>query len=453
MTTDKKEQEQKIVTKKHMARLEKEKRQKKILLTGIISIVAVVILLITYGILSKTVLLQNRAVAQVNDQKITVSDFQKRVEYQRFTLQQTYVNYYTSGLADYLQSYLIQIQNQLDSSLSLGQSVLDAMVTEAVIIQKAEELGLSVSDEEISEELENSFGFYENGTPTAVPTIAYKPTSTYSPTQLALLAPVASPTATATEEVPVAQDNEVMSTESPIDDSLIEDSTATPTATEVLPTNTPTEEPSATPVPPTATPFTREGYENLYATSVANLTSNTRYNETDFREYVRSLLFQQKMYDYVVKDLTPDQEMVWVRHMLVTTEEEALTILDKLDNGEDFASLAAEFSTDTANSFNGGDLGWTYQGQMVSEFEKAAWSLKIGEISEPVQTQYGFHIIQVLGREIRPMDENTFSGYKNTIFQNYVDELKSNAEIETFDLWASVVPSSPSIPSELRIAQ
>ncbi len=54
MTTDKKEQEQKIVTKKHMARLEKEKRQKKILLTGIISIVAVVILLITYGILSKT---------------------------------------------------------------------------------------------------------------------------------------------------------------------------------------------------------------------------------------------------------------------------------------------------------------------------------------------------------------------------------------------------------------
>jgi parvulin-like peptidyl-prolyl isomerase len=261
------------------------------------------------------------------------------------------------------------------------------------------------------------FGFYENGTPTAVPTIAYKPTSTYSPTQLALLAPVASPTATATEEVPVAQDNEVMSTESPIDDSLIEDSTATPTATEVLPTNTPTEEPSATPVPPTATPFTREGYENLYATSVANLTSNTRYNETDFREYVRSLLFQQKMYDYVVKDLTPDQEMVWVRHMLVTTEEEALTILDKLDNGEDFASLAAEFSTDTANSFNGGDLGWTYQGQMVSEFEKAAWSLKIGEISEPVQTQYGFHIIQVLGREIRPMDENTFSGYKNTIFR------------------------------------
>ncbi len=453
MTTDKKDQEQKIVTKKHMARLEKENRQRRILLIGIVSIVVVVVLLITYGILSKTVLLQNRAVAKVNDQKITVSEFQKRVEYQRFTLQQTYVNYYTSGLAEYLQSYLVQIQNQLDSSLNLGQSVLDEMVTEAVMIQKAKELGLSVSEEEISKELENSFGFFENGTPTPAATIAYKPTSTYSPTQLALLAPLASPTATATEEIQMPTEDDVISTENPGEEDLSGEVTTTPTATEVLPTNTPTVEPTATQVPPTATPFTREGYENLYATSVANLTSNTKYDETDFREYVRALLFREKMYEYVTKDLTNEQEMVWVRHILVSTEEEAQTVLDRINKGEDFATVAAELSLDTANSFNGGDLGWTYQGQMVAEFEEAAWSLKIGEISGIVQTQYGFHILQVLGRETRQMDENTFGGYKSKVYEKYIEDLKTNSTIEIFDVWASVVPSSPTIPPELRIAQ
>ena len=82
--------DEKIVTKKHMARLEKEKRQRKFLLIGIIAVVAIAIIVIVYGVLSKTVLLEGKTVAKVNDEKITVSEFQDRVRYERYSLIQTF---------------------------------------------------------------------------------------------------------------------------------------------------------------------------------------------------------------------------------------------------------------------------------------------------------------------------------------------------------------------------
>ncbi|MDP3720938.1 MAG: SurA N-terminal domain-containing protein, partial [Anaerolineaceae bacterium] len=111
MANEKNESEQKVVTKKHIARQVKEQRQRKIVLISVISILVVVILLITYGALSKTVLLAGKTVAKVNNEKITVEQFQKRVRYERQTLTQTYTSYYSSGFAQFLQSYMLQIQN------------------------------------------------------------------------------------------------------------------------------------------------------------------------------------------------------------------------------------------------------------------------------------------------------------------------------------------------------
>jgi len=443
MATEKKEQEPKVATKKHIARLEKEQKQRRILLIGIIGVLVVVVLLIGYGILSKTVLLQNRAVAKINNEKITVTDFQKRVRYERFSLVQTYENYYASGLGQFLQSYLVQMQNQLDSYLQFGSNVLDKMIAEKVIIQKAKELGITVSDDEISKELETNFGFFPDGTPTPEPTIEYRATSTYSPTQKALMPPTSTPT-----EFPTETPTEAAT---PAEGTV--EATATPTATEIPPTSTPSVEPTATEIPPTATPYTREGYESLYATVVANLSANTKFTDEEFRNYVRTILYNQKLYDYVTKDAAPEQDMVWARHILVSTEEQAQTVLDKLKSGEDFAALAAEYSQDTANSTSGGDLGWIYKGQMVEAFETAAWALKIGEISEPVKTDFGYHIIQVLGHETRQLTQDEMSSYKNTLYQKYVADLKTNANITKYDIWASVVPTDPTIPAEYRINQ
>lgn len=93
------------------------------------------------------------------------------------------------------------------------------------------------------------------------------------------------------------------------------------------------------------------------------------------------------------------QEQVEASHILVKDKATAEEVLKKLNNGGDFAKLAKEYSTDTSNANNGGSLGYFTKGQMVKEFEDVAFKLKVNEISGPVKTEYGYHIIKVTGKK------------------------------------------------------
>ena len=102
------------------------------------------------------------------------------------------------------------------------------------------------------------------------------------------------------------------------------------------------------------------------------------------------------------------------RHILIkadqiTSDEEArkqlVKVKQKLDKGEDFAQLAAKYSQDPGSKNNGGDLGWTTEGTFVPRFTQVMKSLKVNQVSEPFKSQFGWHIIQVLGR--RQQDETS----------------------------------------------
>lgn len=99
-------------------------------------------------------------------------------------------------------------------------------------------------------------------------------------------------------------------------------------------------------------------------------------------------------YDQFVKDFKPVEE-VHARHILVATEEEAKAIKVELDGGKPFEVLAMEKTTDPSGKQNGGDLGFFSKGMMVPEFETVAFTLEPGKISDPVQSQFGWHIIKV----------------------------------------------------------
>ena len=81
-------------------------------------------------------------------------------------------------------------------------------------------------------------------------------------------------------------------------------------------------------------------------------------------------------------------------HILVQKQSEAIAILDKIKKGEKFGKLAKELSIDTGSAKRDGNLGFFGRGKMVKEFETAAFNLQVGQISEPVKTQYGYHIIK-----------------------------------------------------------
>ena len=83
-------------------------------------------------------------------------------------------------------------------------------------------------------------------------------------------------------------------------------------------------------------------------------------------------------------------------HILVQKQSEAIAILDKIKKGEKFGKLARELSIDTGSAKRDGNLGFFGRGKMVKEFETAAFNLQVGQISEPIKTQYGYHLIKRL---------------------------------------------------------
>jgi len=83
-------------------------------------------------------------------------------------------------------------------------------------------------------------------------------------------------------------------------------------------------------------------------------------------------------------------------HILVEKQSQAVAILDRIKQGEKFGKLAKEFSIDSGSAKRDGSLGYFGRGKMVKEFENAAFSLEVGKISEPIKTQYGYHIIKRL---------------------------------------------------------
>lgn len=127
-------------------------------------------------------------------------------------------------------------------------------------------------------------------------------------------------------------------------------------------------------------------------------------------------------------------------HILVKTEEEAQKVLARLKKGEKFEAIAKAVSLDTASARNGGDVGFFKKGQMVPEFERAAASLKVGDISIPVKTQFGYHIIKVTDKKtgspvefekVRDLISQKLSGEKQKeAFESYIAELKKTYKVE-----------------------
>ncbi|AIY06560.1 foldase protein [Planococcus sp. PAMC 21323] len=120
------------------------------------------------------------------------------------------------------------------------------------------------------------------------------------------------------------------------------------------------------------------------------------------------------------KEAFEQSSKVEANHILVETQAEADEVKAKLDDGSDFSELAAEYSIDESNAENGGALGEFGAGEMAPEFEEAAFSMEVDEISEPVETDYGFHIIQVTSKT--EAKEATLEDSKEQIKEILFDE-------------------------------
>lgn len=168
----------------------------------------------------------------------------------------------------------------------------------------------------------------------------------------------------------------------------------------------------------------KESYGDQFESA---LQQNGFKDEAQFKDFLKTQLQKEKattqgveVTDEEVKEYYENMKQeVQAKHILVEDEKTANEVIEKLNNDGDFATLAKEYSTDSSSAENGGNLDYFSTGDMVYPFEQAAYNLEVGEVSEPVQSDYGYHIIKVTDK--REKEDTSSLG----TFDEMKDQLKT----------------------------
>lgn len=232
------------------------------------------------------------------------------------------------------------------------------------------------------------------------------------------------------------------------------------TGVTITPTDVPTPEPL-----PTRAVLTDTGYTEGLTALQEDLEVAAGMSLAEYREVVRARLLSDKVSEAIgEQEVAATEEQVHARHILLNviepsaepaatpeptaegapaptptpaprSEAEAIALATELRErilaGEKFEDIAAQYSDDTSNAQSGGDLGWFGRGAMVAAFEDAAFALPIGQISEPITTSFGVHLIEVLEKDpARTLDEQTLAQKRQEAYQTWLQEQINAAKIE-----------------------
>lgn len=406
--------------REYRTRAEREAQIQRYLVIGVAAAAIIATVILVIAIVIDQVIVPRQAVANVNGETISVADFQKRVRLERALLGEQ-INEGISLLASFgfgRDQIIQQISQQPPYSTwlselqvpdQLGNRVLNEMIDNVLVKQQAEALGITVSDTDVQAQIEQFFNYDPEaavGEPTPTPEPSATPTPFVSPT------PSPEPTSTPTPEV-------------------------TPTAS-VTPMASAT--PSAT---PDATQRAQE-FETSRSDFFGYIRRITGLSDADIRVYFEEQALRAAVRDAQATDMARLAPFVNARHILVGTQAEAENILAALEDGESFAMLAQTLSTDSSAP-NGGELTWAPISRYVKEFADAVREAEIGAYVGPVATQFGYHVIQVRGREDREMSDSEFEAVKESEFSAYIETLRADAgtSIEIYDIWSDNVPTDP----------
>lgn len=442
------DQERELTRKEQRLRQRDRERHKK-LYTFVGAALGAALLFILIGMLYQFLVLPRQQVARVGDTTITAEQFWKRVKYEQSQLQNQLIRYQQLeqqfGNQGFFATQISQLQGTLGSPFALGQQALNAMLEDEIILQEAAKRGIVVTDEEVEAalraEIANGLGLVTEPQATATVQAQIDATAT---------AAAWTPTPTAT----VDANNPVTATATPI-----------PTL----------------PVPPTPAIITETLYAETLDTFQKSLQQVAGFTLDEYKQLIRARLLREKLQEVIADErVATTEEAVRARHILLRVREPAPTptplpegvtptptpegmptptptpeprneeqtlalaneLRQRLLNGEDFAALAAEYSDDPGSAAEGGDLGWFGRGRMVAPFEEAAFSLAVDEISEPIKTDFGYHIIQVLERDAaHPKDEYQLAQERAEAFQAWLNEQLAREDIQRPSNLVSLLPA------------
>ena len=447
--------------RKHERLRQRDREQHRRLYLGVGIAIAAAVVFMVIGLIYEFAVSPTRVVATVGEDRIIARDFGKRVKMEQSDLTNALRFYALQeqqfGNQGFFSQQINQLQATLASPFALGQQTLDKMIQEIIIRREAASRGITVSDAEVDvalrEEVASGLGLVTEPQATATAeagVIATATAASWTPTPEPTAAIAVSDDVTGTEEI---------------------------SATDAL-------SPTATPAPTLgpAPVITETAYTEGLAALETSIRTTTGMSLAEYRETIRNRLLADKVEEAVAGDeVATTEEQVNARHILISeiqptpaptdvpegdptpeptatatavpegeptpvptpgprTREEALELAQELrtrivDGGEDWMTIAAEYSDDRSNRDAGGDLGWFGRGAMVAPFEEAAFALPVGEISEPISTTFGYHLIEVLERDdAREKDEATLQQERSQAFSTWLTAQVAAANVTRNDI-------------------
>ncbi len=424
-----------VAQPRRLSRRERELRQRRLLYAGIALVTALLLLLLGGGALYEFVIRPRQVLATVNGQEIRRGDYWKVRRYSLISQIQQY-QFFAAQNPQYAQ-FIQQLQQDLRGykDAPVDPTTLNQMIDDVVLQQRMGELGVSLTPEEVRAYAVESLAPVPVNSPTPSPTV--NPTAAFW-SSLTATARAVSPTAPATPGTPDRP--AAPGTPGPATPDIAS-TPATPAAAATPTTPATPGTPRATPEP-SATPNREEALATATATYgeyLGVLEDEAGMSREDYLRLVaRPQLARQRVQDRLTGDIRDVQPQVHAAHILLATRDGAEAARAAVVGGRDFAEVAREQSTDTATAPNGGDLGWFPRGVMVNAFEEAAFALPVGEISQPVQTRFGWHIIKVLERDdARPLTEETLRSLREGAVQKWLDAQRESSTITT------ILPATP----------
>jgi parvulin-like peptidyl-prolyl isomerase len=484
------------LTKKEERLRARERERHRNLYLGVGIAVGVALLFVGIALVFYFFIQPNRVVASVGDTPIVARDFQKRVLLERSNLQGQLIRFQQLeeqfGNQGFFTSQINQVQALLASPFAVGQQTIDQMVEEIIIGREAEARGITVSDQEIEEalreEVASGLGLVTEPQATATAAADAEATATassWTPTPVPTIDPSAPITPT---ETPAPPPTRAIITNTSYTEGL--DTLRTNIASvagisldeykavirarllreklaetigqekvsgleeqvharhillrEIEPTPSLTETLSLTETAPLS--------ESLSLTETTALTKTPAIMESGGLTAptgitpTAGLTGTAGLSQTISLSATLDSELFGSASGRTREQAFALAaaLRQRILDGEDFATLAAEYSDDPGSKLNGGDLDWFGRGAMVAPFEEAAFSLPVGEISEPISTTFGVHLIEVLERDTeRPKAESQVEQERGQAFQTWLQEQVVAANVTRNDIVGN-------LPAELQ---
>ncbi len=377
--------------RQYMTQAQKEAMYQRWLYIGLAVAAGLIVLALGAGAIWQYQIMPNQVLATVNGDDITRRDYWK---YQNISLYNQ-ARLYESMALEYTgqeQSQFLLYSTQLDAaredvegSSDVSDATLAQMIEDKLYVQAAEEQGVDMSN----------------------PVLKQTALNTWAPTDSPLVTPIPSPTmipqraewATSTAEAMQTQQAEQTAllgtpvAATPVVDgtAVIESVAATPMASPVVGT-------------PESTPdmaVVQSNAESEYDTFLTDVLDDTGLTEQEYLDlFAKPQVARAHINAEIVNSIPQSGPQVEVAHIMVNTEELANEVHADISSGEQsFADAAAIWSQDSVTATNGGQLGWVTDGQLPEELDEVVFTMEPGEISEPIQTPFGWHILMVSGKE------------------------------------------------------